>query len=383
MRPLNEGIGFIVMAMPCSSFSYHLEIEDGPARCGKIITHRGSIDTPAFMPVGTAATVKAVTPEVLTSVGAQIILSNTYHLHLRPGEDLIKTLGGLHTFMGWTGPILTDSGGYQVFSLARFMKISDEGVQFASHIDGSRRMLTPEKAVQIQEDLGSDIMMCLDECVAFPSTREYVETSVERTSLWAMKSPDAKKTGAALFGIVQGGMYPDLRAKSADDLTALPFDGYSIGGLSVGEGHDTMVHMLDQTVNHLPGNRPRYLMGVGTPVDIVEAVARGVDMFDCVLPTRNARNGMLFTRNGKMSLKQAQYRLDPAPPDESCTCYTCRNFSRAYLRHLFVSGEILSSILNTIHNLHFYLELMSDIRHSIREQNFDNLKKKVKEMYDE
>ncbi len=371
------------MAMPCSLFSYNLEIEDGPARCGKIVTRRGSIDTPAFMPVGTAATVKAVTPEVLTSIGAQIILSNTYHLHLRPGEDLIKTLGGLHTFMGWDGPILTDSGGYQVFSLARFMKISDEGVQFASHIDGSRRMLTPEKAVQIQEDLGSDIMMCLDECVAFPSTREYVETSVDRTSLWAMKSLDAKKTDAALFGIVQGGMYPDLREKSAHDITALPFDGYSIGGLSVGEGHDTMVHMLDQTVNHLPGNKPRYLMGIGTPVDIVEAVAQGVDMFDCVLPTRNARNGMLFTRNGKMSLKQAQYRQDPAPPDEFCTCYTCRNFSRAYLRHLFVSGEILSSILNTIHNLHFYLELMFDIRHSIREQKFSDLKKRIKEIYDD
>jgi len=371
------------MAMPCSLFSYQLEIEDDSARCGKIVTRRGSIDTPVFMPVGTAATVKAMTPEVLTSIGAQIILSNTYHLHLRPGEDLIKTLGGLHIFMGWDGPILTDSGGYQVFSLARLMKISDEGVQFASHIDGSRRMLTPQKAIQIQEDLGSDIMMCLDECVAYPSPKDYMETSVARTSLWAMKSLDAKKTDAALFGIVQGGMFPDLRAKSANDLTALPFDGYSIGGLSVGEGHDTMVQVLDQTVNYLPENKPRYLMGVGTPVDIVEAVARGVDMFDCVLPTRNARNGMLFTRNGKMSLKQAQYRQDPAPPDETCTCYTCRNFSRAYLRHLFVSGEILSSILNTIHNLHFYLELMSDIRHSIREQKFSDLKKKIKEMYDE
>jgi queuine tRNA-ribosyltransferase len=371
------------MAMPCSSFSYHLETHDGPARCAKIATRRGSIDTPVFMPVGTAATVKAMTPDMLASIGAQIILSNTYHLHLRPGEDLIKTLGGLHAFMGWDGPILTDSGGYQVFSLARFMKISDEGVQFASHIDGSRRFLTPQKAVQIQEDLGSDIMMCLDECVAFPSTREYVETSVDRTSLWAMKSLEAKKTDTALFGIVQGGMFPDLRAKSADELTALPFDGYSIGGLSVGEGHDVMIRMLDQTLNYLPENKPRYLMGVGTPVDIVEAVARGVDMFDCVLPTRNARNGMLFTKNGKMSLKRAQYRQDPAPPDESCTCYTCRNFSRAYLRHLFISGEILSSILNTIHNLYFYLELMSDIRHSIREQNFDNLKKRVKEKYDE
>ncbi len=371
------------MAMPCSSFRYSTEYTDGLARCGKIETLRGNVDSPVFMPVGTSATVKAMTPDALESLGAQIILSNTYHLHLRPGEELIKDLGGLHNFMGWDKPILTDSGGYQVFSLAKLVKIMDEGVQFASHIDGSRRILTPEKALQIQEDLGSDIMMCLDECVAFPSPKDYVEDSVDRTSLWARRSLDARKGDAALFGIVQGGMYPDLREKSAKDLTALPFDGYSIGGLSVGEGHETMVSMLEETIIHLPDNKPRYLMGVGTPVDIVEAVARGVDMFDCVLPTRNARNGMLFTRKGKMSLKQTKYRQDQNPPDEGCMCYTCRNFSRAYLRHLFVSGEILSSILNTIHNLHFYLELMSDIRHSIREQNFDNLKKKVKEMYDE
>ncbi len=294
---------------------------------------------------------------------------------------MIRKVVGLHNFMGWGGPILTDSGGYQVFSLAKLAKITDEGVFFASHIDGSRRLLTPEKAVRIQEDLGADIMMCLDECVAHPSTREYVENSVARTTRWAGRCLEERKTAAALFGIVQGGMYPDLRKKSADELTALPFDGFSIGGLSVGEGHDVMMEILEQTICHLPGDRPRYLMGVGTPVDIVEAVSRGVDMFDCVLPTRNARNGMLFTRNGKMSLKQARYRLDPSPPDESCNCYTCRNFSRAYLRHLFVSGEILSSILNSIHNLHFYLELMSDIRHSIRERCFDDLKKKVKEMY--
>ena len=371
------------MATQCSSFSYHLACTDGEARCGRLNTRRGPVDTPAFMPVGTAATVKAMTPEQLRTAGAQIILGNTYHLHLRPGEELIRELGGLHTFMGWDGPILTDSGGYQVFSLATLVKITDEGVQFASHIDGSRRMLTPEKAIAVQEDLGSDVMMCLDECVAYPSPRDYVEASVARTSMWARRCLEAKRSDAALFGIVQGGMDPDLRERSAGELTALPFDGFSVGGLSVGEGHETMMQVLGDTIVHLPGDRPRYLMGVGTPVDIVEAVALGVDMFDCVLPTRNARNGMLFTRHGKMSLKQARFRQDPNPPDDSCTCYTCRNFSRAYLRHLFVSGEILSSVLNTIHNLHFYLELMSDIRHSIREQKFSELKKKVKEMFDD
>jgi queuine tRNA-ribosyltransferase len=371
------------MATQCSSFNFIVESNDGPSRCGRFQTLHGNVDTPIFMPVGTQGTVKAITPDILKSLGTQIVLSNTYHLHMRPGEDLIATLGGLHKFMGWEGPILTDSGGYQVFSLAKLAKINDEGVYFASHIDGSRHLLTPEKAVQIQENLGADIMMCLDECVAHPSTKEYVDRSVQRTSMWAERSLTERKTSAALFGIVQGGMYPDLRERSARELTSLPFDGYSIGGLSVGEGHDMMMRILEQTTLYLPHDKPRYLMGVGTPVDIVEAVARGVDMFDCVLPTRNARNGMLFTRNGKMSLKQARYRLDPNPPDESCVCYTCRNFSRAYLRHLFVSGEILSSILNSIHNLHFYLELMSDIRHSIRERCFDNLKKKVKEMYND
>jgi len=371
------------MAMQCSSFEYRTECTEGEARCGRIVTRRGPVDTPAFMPVGTAATVKAMTPAMLRQVGAQIILGNTYHLHLRPGEGLIRELGGLHSFMGWDGPILTDSGGYQVFSLATLVKISDEGVLFASHIDGSRRMLTPEKAVQIQEDLGSDIMMCLDECVAFPIPRPYVEASVARTTRWAERCLGARTGDSALFGIVQGGMEADLRERSARELTALPFEGFTIGGLSVGEGHEVMMRVLGETVRHLPKDRPRYLMGVGTPVDIVEAVSMGVDMFDCVLPTRNARNGMLFTRAGKMSLKQARYRQDATPPDEACTCYTCRNFSRAYLRHLFVSGEILGSMLNTVHNLHFYLELMSDIRHSIREQNFHTLKKTLKEMFDD
>ncbi|HNQ86832.1 MAG TPA: tRNA guanosine(34) transglycosylase Tgt [Deltaproteobacteria bacterium] len=371
------------MAIQCSSSSYRLSCTDGEARCGMLETRRGPVDTPAFMPVGTAATVKAMTPEQLRHAGARIILGNTYHLHLRPGEELIKALGGLHSFMGWDGPILTDSGGYQVFSLATLVRINDEGVQFASHIDGSRRTLTPEKAIAIQEDLGSDVMMCLDECVAYPSTRDYVEESVARTSMWARRCLEARKSDAALFGIVQGGMEFDLRERSARELTVLPFDGFSIGGLSVGEGHEIMLQVLAETVVHLPVDKPRYLMGVGTPLDIVEAVALGVDMFDCVLPTRNARNGMLFTRHGKMSLKQARFRHDPQPPDDSCACYTCRNFSRAYLRHLYVSGEILSSVLNTIHNLHFYLELMSDIRHSIRERKFTELKKRVKEMFDD
>ncbi|MDT8272782.1 MAG: tRNA guanosine(34) transglycosylase Tgt [Desulfomonilia bacterium] len=367
--------------MQCSSFEFDLLGHDGQARCGMIHTGHGSAETPVFMPVGTQATVKAMTPHLLETVGAEILLSNTYHLHLRPGEDLVSSLGGLHRFMGWERPILTDSGGYQVFSLARLMKITDEGLQFASHLDGKRSILTPESAVRIQETLGSDIMMCLDECVAYPSTRERVAESVRRTSLWAQRCIATRSKDAALFGIVQGGVYRDLRKQSADEIAALPFDGMAIGGLSVGEGHELMMEALDYTVDPLPKEKPRYLMGVGTPLDIVEAVSRGVDMFDCVLPTRNARNGMLFTRNGKISIKQARYREDSRPLDESCACYTCRHFSRAYLRHLFMTGEILSSILNTIHNLHFYLELMSDIRHCIREKSFDALKIQVKEKY--
>ncbi len=371
------------MAMQCSSFNFGVECTDQAARCGRFQTAHGAVDTPIFMPVGTQATVKAMSPEVLKMVGSQIVLSNTYHLHMRPGEDLIAALGGLHAFMAWDGPILTDSGGYQVFSLAKLMKISDDGIRFASHLDGSRHLLTPEKAIEIQEVLGSDIMMCLDECVAHPSTREYVETSVKRTSLWAQRCLSARKSRNALFGIIQGGVYPDLRIQSAAEITSLGFDGIAVGGLSVGEGHDMMMDVLDVTVPHIPAEKPRYLMGVGTPKDIVEAVWRGVDMFDCVLPTRNARNGMLFTRNGRITLKQARYKQEQAPPDEHCSCYTCRNFSLAYLRHLYISREILGSILNTIHNLHFYLELMSDIRHSIKEKRFDTLRKQVKEMYDD
>lgn len=369
------------MATQCSSFSFTVLGTDRQARLGRITTRRGRVDTPAFMPVGTAATVKAVTPAQLKDVGARIILGNTYHLHLRPGEEVIRRLGGLHAFMGWDGPILTDSGGYQVFSLARFFRVLPEGVAFASHIDGGRHLLTPARAVEIQEALGSDIMMCLDECSPYPSPREKVEAAVVRTHRWAVESLEARESDAALFGIVQGGMDPDLREKSACGLAALPFDGFAVGGLSVGEGHDLMVHVLELTAGFLPQDRPRYLMGVGTPADIVDAVALGVDMFDCVLPTRNARNGMLFTSHGRLSIKQSRFREDPNPPDASCTCYTCRNFSRAYLRHLYMAGEILGSVLSTVHNLHFYLELMSGIRHSIRERRFHEFAITIKETF--
>jgi len=370
------------MATQCSSFRFELFDEDGQARHGRFHTSRGMVDTPAFMPVGTQATVKAVTPSILKEIGSQIILSNTYHMHMRPGEELISSLGGLHSFMSWDGPILTDSGGYQAFSLARLVKIMDDGIEFSSHLDGSRHFLTPQKAIRIQEDLGSDIMMCLDECVAYPCEKKYVESSVERTSTWAAMCLESRKTlTGALFGIVQGGAYPDLRKRSACEISSMPFDGIAVGGLSVGEGHNIMMDTLDATMPYMPKERPRYLMGVGTPKDIVEAVARGIDMFDCVLPTRNARNGMLFTHSGRMSIKQARFKNDSRPPDENCGCYTCRNFSRAYLRHLYVSREILGSILNTIHNLYFYLELMSDIRHSIKDNNFSDMRKRIKEMY--
>ena len=296
------------MAMQCSSFDYEFLCKDGDARRGRFQTLHGTVETPVFMPVGTQATVKAMSPEMLRELKSQIILSNTYHLHMRPGEELIAALGGLHAFMAWNGPILTDSGGYQAFSLARLRKINDEGLQFASHLDGSRHLLTPEKAVKIQEALGSDIMMCLDECVAYPSTRQYVETSIARTALWAQRCLQARQSGNALFGIIQGGVYPELRIRSAQEISSLDFDGIAIGGLSVGEGHELMMDVLDTTVPCIPSEKPRYLMGVGTPVDIVEAVSRGVDMFDCVLPTRNARNGMLFTGKGKITLKQARYK---------------------------------------------------------------------------
>jgi queuine tRNA-ribosyltransferase len=371
------------MGMQCSSFRFEVLAECGNARKGRFHTARGRVDTPAFMPVGTQGTVKAITPESLKRIGAQIILSNTYHLHLRPGEELIENLGGLHKFMAWDGPILTDSGGYQVFSLAKLRKLTDEGIVFQSHIDGSKKCLTPEKAIEIQEKLASDIMMVLDECVPYPCDEKDAAQAVERTSAWAERCLNARKTENALFGIVQGSTYKNLREQSSAEICEKPLDGIAVGGLSVGEGHDKMMEVLDYTAPLLPKDKPHYLMGVGTPLDIVEAVARGIDMFDCVLPTRNARNGQLFTWKGKITLKQTRFRFESGPPDENCTCYTCSNFSLAYLRHLFISGEILSSVLATIHNLHFYLELMLKIRHSVENQYLNKLRSSVKEMYND
>jgi len=336
------------------------------ARRGRLHLLRGTVETPAFMPVGTQATVKAVTPEELVGLGAEIILSNTYHLYLRPGHELIRELGGLHRFMHWDRPILTDSGGFQVFSLAGLRTIDEGGVTFQSHLDGSRHRLTPEGVVAIQEALGSDVMMVLDECPAHPSPRDYLERSLALTNRWALRSLAARsRPDLALFAILQGGAELDLRRRAAQELGAHPFDGFAVGGLSVGEGQEVMLETLSATTPHMPREKPRYLMGVGTPLDIVEAVGLGVDLFDCVLPTRTARNGMLFTSQGPVAIKHARFGRDPRPLDEACDCYTCRNFSRAYLRHLYKSREILASRLNTLHNLHFYLGLMRRIRTAV------------------
>ncbi|MBW6511900.1 MAG: tRNA guanosine(34) transglycosylase Tgt [Desulfuromonadaceae bacterium] len=351
-----------------SSFSFTLRRDvSGGARRGCLQTRRGTIETPVFMPVGTQATVKAVFPETLVELDAEIILANTYHLYMRPGHKLIESLGGLHKFMHWDRPILTDSGGFQVFSLGQLRKIDEEGVRFQSHIDGSPHLLTPELSMAVQRALDADIVMAFDECIPYPSERAYVEASTALSSRWARRSKDAhfRDDGAALFGIVQGGMYRDLRQRSVLDLLDIGFDGYAIGGLSVGEKAELMYEVLESTLPHLPVDRPRYLMGVGTPENLIEAVARGVDMFDCVMPTRNARNGVLFTTFGKISIKQARYHDDPAPIDPACDCYVCRNYSRAYLRHLYQGNEILASMLNTQHNLYYYLNLMKGARDAI------------------
>ncbi|MFN2256864.1 MAG: tRNA guanosine(34) transglycosylase Tgt [Desulfuromonadaceae bacterium] len=342
------------------------------ARRGRISTPRGTIETPVFMPVGTQGTVKAVFPETLHEIGAQIVLGNTYHLFLRPGHELIQHLGGLHKFMHWSGPILTDSGGFQVFSLGKLRKIDEDGVRFQSHLDGSNKVLTPESSIQVQQALGADILMVFDECIPYPATRAYVEDSTARSMRWAGRSFAAhdRSNGSALFGIVQGGMYEDLRRESAQILMDIGFDGYAIGGLSVGEGAEQMYAVMDYTLPLLPQQQPRYVMGVGTPENLVEGVRRGVDMFDCVMPTRNARNGVLFTHTGKISIKQAQYTDDSAPIDPHCDCYVCSNYSRAYLRHLFKCNEILASMLNTQHNLHYYLSLMEQMRSAIAQDRF-------------
>lgn len=323
------------------------------------------------MPVGTQATVKAVTPENLVELGAEIILANTYHLFLRPGPELIRQLGGLHRFMHWDRPILTDSGGFQIFSLRELAKITEAGARFKSHLDGSSLFLSPEDAVAVQEALGSDIMMCLDTCIPYPASRSETLAATELTARWAGRSRKAQKTtGQLLFGIVQGGMFPDLRTQAVEQLREIGFDGYALGGLSVGESREQMLEITEHTAELLPQDFPIYLMGVGTPVDLVESVYRGVDMFDCVMPTRNARNGMLFTSRGRVVIKNSRYGNDPGPPDENCGCYTCRHYSRAYLRHLYMSREILAYHLNTIHNLHYFIELMRAMRQAIENDTF-------------
>jgi queuine tRNA-ribosyltransferase len=357
--------------------------QDTQARLGEITTPHGTFQTPVFMPVGTQATVKAIRPDQLhDELNAPIILGNTYHLYLRPGHHLIRQLGGLHNFMKWPRPILTDSGGYQVFSLAKLRKLKPEGVEFQSHLDGSTHFLTPELAIEIQEALGSDIMMVLDECLAYPSTEQEARTSMDLTLSWAEKSLNARRSEAALFAIVQGGMYKNLRGECIEKLTSLltphsslSFDGYAIGGVSVGEPMELAYELAEFCAERLPKEKPRYLMGVGLPEDIVTCIDLGIDMFDCVVPTRNARNGMLFTSEGFLYIRNATYTKDEKPVDPQCSCYTCKNFSRAYLRHLSHAKEILSAILNSIHNLHYYLNLLGEIRLSISERRFSQFKK--------
>ena len=347
------------------------------ARLGSLSTPHGVIETPIFMPVGTNGTVKAMTPEDLQEVKAQIILANTYHLYLRPGHRLVEQLGGLHRFMNWSGPILTDSGGFQVFSLGDLRKISEDGVRFQSHLDGSYHVLTPELAIGIQESLGADIIMCFDECPPVTADYAYVCRSLELTARWARRCKEAhRRDGQLLFGIVQGGMHHDLRARSMNDICSIGFDGYALGGLSVGEEKEQMYGVMECCSPMMPADAPRYIMGIGAPEDLVEAVWHGYDMFDCVMPTRNARNGMLFTSQGRINIKSKLYEEDSGPLDPECNCYVCRNYSRAYLRHLYRSGEILASQLNTRHNLHFYLDLMRRMREAISNDSFDEFRRK-------
>ena len=353
-------------------FGFDLLATEGRARTGVIRTPRGDIRTPAFMPVGTAATVKAMLPESVAATGADILLGNTYHLMLRPGAERVARLGGLHRFMNWERPILTDSGGFQVMSLSGLRKLTEAGVEFASHVDGSRHMLTPERSMEIQRLLGSDIVMCFDECPALPADEARVASSMRLSMRWARRSRDAfgDRPGHALFGIQQGGVTPELRAESAQALRGIGFDGYAIGGLAVGEGQEAMFGVLDYAPGMLPQDRPRYLMGVGKPDDIVGAVARGVDMMDCVLPSRSGRTGQAWTRRGQVNIKNARHQDDPRPLDEACTCPACRGYSRAYLHHVFRAGEIISSMLLTWHNLHYYREIMAGMRGAIAAGRF-------------
>ncbi|MEW6204752.1 MAG: tRNA guanosine(34) transglycosylase Tgt [Pseudomonadota bacterium] len=361
-----------------SALSFKLKTTSGKARRGEITTAHGVIQTPIFMPVGTYGTVKGMTPRDLTEINAQIILGNTFHLWMRPGLDIMEKFGGLHQFMGWKGPILTDSGGFQVFSLGAMRKIKEEGVHFRSPVNGDKLFLTPEESMRIQTVLNSDIVMIFDECTPYPATHTEARLSMEMSMRWARRSRDSfdalgNKNG--LFGIVQGGMYEDLRDVSLQGLEEIGFDGYAIGGLSVGEPKDDMQRILAHTAPKLPQHKPRYLMGVGTPEDLVNAVGQGIDMFDCVMPTRNARNGWLFTRTGDIRIRNAKFRNDESPLDATCSCYTCKNFSRAYLHHLDRSKEILGAQLNTMHNLHYYLELMREMREAIEQDRFEEFVK--------
>jgi len=347
------------------------------ARAGLLQTTRGVVETPVFMPVGTLATVKSLSPEELLDCGTQIILGNTYHLYLRPGCEVIRRFSGLHSFMHWDRPILTDSGGFQVFSLAKLRKINEEGVIFQSHIDGSEHILTPEKSIEIQICLGSDIIMCLDECIKYPAGRDYTRDALELTTRWAKRCKKAWEDNGenALFGIVQGGMMKDLREISADALVEIGFNGYAIGGLSVGEPKDIMLEMADYTLPRLPVSKPKYVMGVGTPEDLIELVALGADMFDCVIPTRNARNGQMFTKYGTINICNSRFKYDTEPIESGCKCYTCRNYSRAYLRHLYMAKELLAYRLNTIHNIYYYISLMKHMRRAICQGEFDEFRK--------
>lgn len=364
--------------------NYELVAEDRKtgARAGLLHTPHGVFKTPMFMPVGTQATVKTVTPEELEEMGAQIILSNTYHLFLRPGTELIHEAGELHRFMNWNKGILTDSGGFQVFSLGAMRKITEEGVYFRSFLDGSKQFLSPEISIRAQEDLGSDIAMAFDECIPYPADYEYARKSTERTTRWAKRYIKAhQRTDRGIFGIIQGGMYKDLRKQSAMEISSLPFDGMAVGGLSVGEPHDLMYDILEETIQWMPKGKARYLMGVGTPDCLVEGVARGVDMFDCVFPTRVARNGMAMIHTGRMNMKNKQYERDFRPIEESCGCYTCRNYTRAYIRHLYKSEELLVFRLVTIHNLYFLLQFMRDMREAIVQGNFSEFREHFMEHY--
>lgn len=346
------------------------------ARRGRLHTAHGPVETPVFMPVGTQATIKSLSPDEVHALGARIILGNTYHLSLRPGAERIARLGGLHDFMAWPGAILTDSGGFQVFSLATIRTIDEDGVTFQSHIDGSRHRITPESCMEIQELLGSDIAMCFDECTPYPVTRDYAQASMERTVRWARRCRDAHtREDQLLFAIVQGGVFPDLRRACVEALTAIDFPGYAVGSLAVGEPKEVMLDVLETVVPELPHDRPRYLMGVGMPEDLVEGVWRGIDMFDCVVPTRNARNGMVFTSWGALQIKHSRYADDPEPIEAACSCYTCRTFSRAYLRHLFMAKELLVYRLLSLHNLHYFLTLMESIRDALMRGSFEEFRR--------